>query len=463
MHKKKKIVLVLVLFTLMIWSFSCHKKTAYAAEYTQYWLNPLDGIAFGNDITQEDAEFIQSEFASFFDRANLDYHDYYIICNDVQKSNGQIYLNGFCIFNNNNLIFQAKYYNNIEYQIAVFGSYKSYNCYVTELRNYSSLSSFYTFDNTGYYKSALLYNDDLGYCTGSLREYGNGNIQAGSPPPPSSNFIFIQSAIRPFNPIIDPILAYPYNLDLQSQSFIEWLLIDNRYELINGAILSNHVGGWVDIFANYGGSSSWFQDIALQFIHSNNIGMGINDIQMALQKTKMLYQEYLAEKEDTVRNHLQRKLWGTEDIKPNTNDTNTTLITDDPNDSTDTSILRDILRAVISNTNTISDNFNILFDKLEHTNNTINIVNDGGVKDSSGSSFNSDYSDKGSFDITPIENPPSLPTPADLEPTINVGSYPVVLGGMANVFLDLLDTMGLKSIYIFAFVFGFLVFKLKGG
>lgn len=346
------------------------------------WLEPAGGVEAGNDVSETDLDTINDALIRLFDRCGLNYSDYYIILNGYRPPTGNesIYLYGLYIYDyfGNNWVEQYKSYNSVYYNIFTCDRYWGYSGSINSLDNINSINFS---SNTQFYKQAIMYNSNTGYCSGELRDYGSGSIQSGSYPPPSSNFVYYSSLVRPFDPVIEPILKTPYNLNIQKEGFIEWLINNDRYREINSAILENHVGGWVDVFTNYGGNQSFFKKIALQFINANRINMGADDINVALTKTKSLYQEYLKAKNDIYGNHLSRRTWDTNNIIPETNDTNNTLVINDANDTVDISILRDILRACINIPNVINDNFNILFNKLDNMDNVVNIVNDSGIDD----------------------------------------------------------------------------------
>lgn len=342
------------------------------------WLEPALGFEAGNNVSDNDIEQVKEAFAEMYDRLGLSYTEYYIMINQIYRSNidNSIIVTGDMFPSSGyNWQQQRKSFNGVDYEIYTCDRDLPFTWGIDQIRNMNELNFS---SNTAFYKRAIMYNSSLGFCQGELRDYGNGVIQSGMFPPPSQIFIYIYSVTTPFNPVLDPILNTPYNLKIQSEGFVEWLLNTGKYLEIKSELLENHVGGWVNIFAEYGSNSKWFRDVAIQFMASNRITMGIEDANLALSKTKALYQEYLSLKNDTYRNHLQRRTWDTNNIVPVTNDTDNILIVDTPSDTIDISILRDILRALINTGNIINDNFNILFDKLDNLDNTVNIVNNGG-------------------------------------------------------------------------------------
>lgn len=206
--------------------------------------------------------------------------------------------------------------------------------------------------------------------------YSNNTVTYGHGSNPCK---FISKLSPTFDPIIGPLLDYPYNLDIQSQSFTEWLISTQKYKEINDSMLANHVSPFVELFNQYGGSSSFFVKVIKQFFDFSHIGDGISDYQIILRKTRQLYQEYLRLKNDTVGNHLLPKVSST--IEPDTNDSNQTLITNTVNDTEIEKLLRDILRTLLSFPSTWYDMHQQLMIKLDQLDLTTNIVNDGGTND----------------------------------------------------------------------------------
>lgn len=185
--------------------------------------------------------------------------------------------------------------------------------------------------------------------------------------------------IPQFDPILSPLLDYPYNLDIQSQGFTEWLINTQKYKEIVSAMIANHVSPFVELFNQYGGSLTFFRKYVKQYFDLLHIGDCVSDYGVILKKTRELYQEYLRLKNDTVGNHLAPRVSST--IEPETNDNNQTLITNTVNDTEIEKILRDILRTLLSFPSTWYDMHQQLIQKLDELQLTTNIVNDGGSND----------------------------------------------------------------------------------
>ena len=83
MYKKKKIFLVIILLILMFWSFSCHKKTAYAAEV-------INGFTFENNHFASNQSNIITTLTALDVNPSINLTDYY--CFISQYSSGSIFL-----------------------------------------------------------------------------------------------------------------------------------------------------------------------------------------------------------------------------------------------------------------------------------------------------------------------------------------------------------------------------------
>lgn len=477
MHKKKKIILVLILFILMIWSFSCHKKTAYAATsdfqlpdnnyyygVNQSSIDNLVQSIYDNNTSVSSAGYTPENSYYFLSYAFGTYYVYLVKVNNLSLNNvyGYFFNNTWnrrplCIFSEflyltgsgSQLVTSTAQLK----QSVQSGNYTTWGCADYGVNPYSY---------SRYIVVSFAYSSSDGFYSTSDNDRNWGTS-------------FGTKYIPPFQP---SNVLYGLDLGINEIDFYEWLVENDKVNIsissdggatISGKIPSyiglSKLGSFIHFYNQFGSNRSGFiTNIKDWFDYMNVANQTDDNINILKSTMDSLYQEYLNSFYVTVHPYFGNIPHHRRNIETNTTDDDTTLITDDPNDSTDTSILRDILRGIISINNSVCDGVVSIKNAIDGLDFTVNVSNGGGISDSSGSgSFNSDYTDKGTFDITPIENPPTIPTPADLEPTFNVGSYPLMLGGMANVFLDMLDTMGLKGFYIFVFVLSFLVLKLKGG
>lgn len=193
--------------------------------------------------------------------------------------------------------------------------------------------------------------------------------------------VFTGTNEHPFDPIIDPIYNATYSLYINDREFTEWLINNGRYIDINSAMLANHVSDTVGIFKKYGGNNTAFARLLKQFFDLRNIGQGVTDYNVAISKIRELYREFEADRKQELLNKFYGRTEDTENIKPDTNETNNTLITNLGTDDIYTQLLRDILRALIAMQNNLGDLLISINDKLDNLDNTVNIVNDSGIDD----------------------------------------------------------------------------------
>lgn len=184
-----------------------------------------------------------------------------------------------------------------------------------------------------------------------------------------------------FNPIIMPIYEAVYSLSIDKDEFIKWLIDNERYVDIADGLVENRVSGFVDIFQRYGANANAFSYNVKQFFEFIGINQTVSDYVSVLEKTRSLYREYQRYVRQQLIDHYNNKVKDTLNIKPLTNDNNTTLITDSDGDTVVVRLLRDILRSLISLPVNIGDLIRTLEVKVDGLDNSIIIANDGGSSD----------------------------------------------------------------------------------
>lgn len=184
-----------------------------------------------------------------------------------------------------------------------------------------------------------------------------------------------------YNPVIMPLYEAVYSLNIQKDEFIKWLIDNERYVDIADGLVENRVSGFVDIFQKYGANNKAFGFNVKQFFDFIGIGQTISDYGAVLEKTRSLYREYQQFVRFQLMEHYNNKVKDTLNIKPVTNDNNTSLITDSVDDTVVISLLRDILRSLIALPVNIGDLMQTLEVKVDGLENTVNITNDSGLPD----------------------------------------------------------------------------------
>lgn len=198
---------------------------------------------------------------------------------------------------------------------------------------------------------------------------------------PYDSLIFSHNLDKGFDPVISPLYQAVYSLSIEKEEFIKWLIDNEKYVEIADSLVENRVSGFVDIFQRYGANTKAFAYNVKQFFEFIGIGQTVSDYGAVLEKTRSLYREYQQYLRQQLINHYNNKVKDTLNIKPLTNDNNTSLITDSSDDTVVIRLLRDILRSLISLPVNIGDLIRTLEVKLDGLDNSVIIANDGGSSD----------------------------------------------------------------------------------
>ena len=219
-----------------------------------------------------------------------------------------------------------------------------------------------------------------GFTAYSRQPNFNGSLPTDYYPYISSNFIcYLPDPV--YNPVIMPLYESVYSLNIQKEEFIKWLIDNERYVDIADGLVENRVSGFVDIFQKYGANNKAFSFNVKQFFDFLGISQTISDYGTVLEKTRSLYREYQQYVRFQLMEHYNNKVKDTLNIKPVTNDNNTTLITDVDSDTVVIRLLRDILRSLIALPVNIGDLMKSLEVKVDGLDNSVIISNDGGSSD----------------------------------------------------------------------------------
>lgn len=264
----------------------------------------------------------------------------------------------------------------------------NYLCY------YSNTYLFCTFDSSGNlsYVDVRYNNDEFISCVcfvdsqnrytlGSFNDYGSVTSSSFDNFGDGYSNYTVFPLVPPFNPIVAPIYEAVYSLSIEKEEFIKWLIDNEKYVEIADSLVKNRVSGFVDIFQRYGANSKAFAYNVKQFFEFIGISQTVSDYDSVLEKTRSLYREYQKSVRQQLINHYNNKVKDTLNIKPLTNDNNTSLITDSSDDSVVVRLLRDILRSLISLPVNIGDLIRSLEVKLDNLDNSVIIANDGGSSD----------------------------------------------------------------------------------
>ena len=200
---------------------------------------------------------------------------------------------------------------------------------------------------------------------------------------------FYSSVTPPYQD--DYLTGFVTGFDYSTEAFVQWLIDTGKYQDLPAYIGTSKLVSFVDFYKQWGSSNKLFVVKILEWMAHFNIGSQSLENRNILKSTiDRLYQDYCNSSYVTFKSNSANNVHHRQNINTKTDDTDLTLVTDDPNDDTITSILRDILRGVIAIPTSIYNNSQAIISKLDSLNWTVNIANDGGS--SSGS------------DLTPVLN-----------------------------------------------------------
>lgn len=204
------------------------------------------------------------------------------------------------------------------------------------------------------------------------------------------NFYYLLTVENSYVPEYDVINMPFYSLDVDG--FEEWLINNDKVSVdvsSGGASVGGKIPAYIGVqklksyikfYKDFGSSNVNFsKKIWSWFSYMNILGQTQDNINILKSTTDMLYQEYINYRSGTHAYWPSAtKIQERQNIDTVTDDNNTTLITDDSNDTIDISILRDILRGVISISNNIIETGSKIIDKLEQLEFVVNVSNGGG-------------------------------------------------------------------------------------
>lgn len=229
------------------------------------------------------------------------------------------------------------------------------------------------FDNYDFYFSNGVWNSN-GYTTNL--SYGYLYIGSYTPEVYLSTSFFTDPVFRPSYDVV-PLPFYSLEVD----GFYEWIINNNKLSELPSYIVQSKLKSFIDFYKQFGSSNTFFiSKIADWFSHMNIANQSISNISALKSSTDKLYREYLDYRSS---NHAywpgSTKIQERYTIDTKTNNNDTTLITDDSNDTPIISILRDILRGVIAISNNINEGVSNIISNLQELQFTVNVVNDGGI------------------------------------------------------------------------------------
>ena len=247
MHKKKKIILVLVLFVLMIMSFSCHKKTAYAAEVTLEF--PDTWYASGVDASQYDGYL-----ASLKSNPNFTLYDSGLVA-FYTGSGSDVYV---CI---------VEPLQEYSYEYGMFGTYQKwvmgyYSSFTTTSNLLSSVSFSRTLQDVPAPSSGndgnaigFSYQGSMGSSTYSLF-YGNSYYYQGSPRISGRTTSAVYKFDNNYIPPSDTL--YGLDLGINETDFRQWIIDNNKISDLPAYIGTSKLASFIHFYNTFGSNRSNF-------------------------------------------------------------------------------------------------------------------------------------------------------------------------------------------------------------
>ena len=283
-------------------------------------------------------------------------------------------------------------YHTCIYSDATSYIYKSYTSFTP-----ASLDSvtFGNFVNASYYKPCVVVIDDSHFCV-DLIQRSNNRLTRNSFPTSPYDFCFSNGGyVAPFKP--SGVTSFTgLDLDFNESDFYQWLVDNNKIDIsgsnsgvsVSGKIPS-YIGmiklaSFIHFYHQFGGSNtSFFKYIYNWFSYMNIVSQTKDNVNILKNTIDSLYQEYINSYIHEIVPNMSGHAHNRKNIITQTDDNNLSLVTDDTNDTVDTSILRDILRGIIQISNNVANSTDAIIRKLDQLNFTVNVANNGGTFNSS--------------------------------------------------------------------------------
>lgn len=244
------------------------------------------------------------------------------------------------------------------------------------------------------------------------------------------------------------------SLAINQDDFYNFLINTEKYKELPSYIGSEKLRRFIEFYNDFGGSNTtFFHKIGEWFKHMNIVSQPSDNINILKTTMDDLYEEYLTQFTISGYSNSANQAHHRRNVETNTTDTNTSLITDDANDSLIESLLRDILRGVISIQTSIADQTETIVRAIKNLTFNQTIVNNGGT--GQGLDANTPPMDDAFADT--MEQPPTIDkTVPDLL------SAPAVIGNTVNVYINIFRDLGIDNILIFAVLLCFIIVKIRG-
>ena len=300
---------------------------------------------------------------------------------------------------------QTRYYNRGWYDAYSYIIDRSKNDKYIYCQSVQNISSFdFSINSTELYSDGYTYvginfcpnYNNWYYCKYINPTIYSPNYYIYNYPSEFTSYIYNDGYIPPY--VSPSNTIWGLDLSINETSFKEWLIENNKISELPSYIGISKLGSFISFYNKFGSNrGNFINNISDWFSYMNIANQTEDNVNILKSIMDALYQEYLHSFWVEVNPHFTNLPHHRRNIVTQTTDTDTTLITDDSNDTTDISILRDILRGIISINNSLCDgvvSFINAFDSLDFT---VNVANGGGLGLTSGEIW-------GSGDITESNN-----------------------------------------------------------
>ena len=166
--------------------------------------------------------------------------------------------------------------------------------------------------------------------------------------------------------------------DFSYEAFYHWLIDTGKYAELPSYIGTSKLLSFVKFYHDWGSNNNIFVVKILEWMmHYNIFSQSLENRNILKSTIDRLYQEYCNGAFVTIRDSSARLPHHRRNIETLTTDDDLTLVTDDSNDDIYTSLLRDILRGVISISGQIYNCTEMIISKLDYLNWNVTVSNGG--------------------------------------------------------------------------------------
>ena len=239
-------------------------------------------------------------------------------------------------------------------------------CTFSVTNNPSSVSTF---------QDCLCYNVTSSYFCSSTSRFNGSSINNSGLGNPFGALFHYDLSFSPDYSLNGVIVGFDFSVD----AFVQWLIDTGKYQDLPAYIGTAKLKSFVQFYYDWGSNNNLFVVKILEWMVHFNIGaQSLENRNILKSSIDRLYQEYCNQAFVSVKHNSSLLPHHRHNIETVTTDDDLTLVTDDSNDDIYTSLLRDILRGVISIPGQIYNCTEMIISKLDYLNWNVTVSNDGG-------------------------------------------------------------------------------------